>query len=188
MIIELVGLPRAGKTSCLNKLMNSYSNLKSIKEDFSNNPYNRYLEIHKSNYWICEKILNDIKKITDSNITIMDRGVIDRIAWTNATFEFKLITNSEKEKELNLLKEDISKINLAILFDISEEVSLNRAKPKSSNYLTRHKDFLKILRKNYLDLKTKYNLKIIDASKDSTKIYLELKKIIELEIKKTQFE
>lgn len=174
-----MGLPRAGKTTCIDQLKSRDPSMCVIKEDFSENPFNKLEKPHEYDLWICKnriKILSELE-MSSKKISVFDRGIIDRIVWAHAKFEFGITSKAEKETEIELLEKYTQKIDVSLLFDVSKDVSLQRAVPSDKLSITRDPTFLGILRKTYLIVSKKYGVHVIDASQSKEQVLKKIKGI-----------
>ncbi len=106
------------------------------------------------------------------NIVLCDRYYYSTIAFQNVQgLNLDLIIKKNK---------DFRKPDLAIILDIGPELALDRIKSREKEKFEKL-DFMKKLRKNFLDLPShlKDNIKIIDASKSKEAVFEGIKKEID---------
>ena len=110
----------------------------------------------------------------NSHIVLCDRYYYSTIA-------YQVAQGIELNKALDLNK-DFRKPTIAFILDVDPEIALeriNKARPSTEKF--EKLDFMKKLRKNFLNLKTqlKDNIKIIDANKPLEEVFEQIKEEIE---------
>src|SRR3989344_5477179 len=162
MIIEFVGLPRAGKTT----LIDNYFSDEFIihREAFDLVPHS-ISEYHQYNLWYAKYVAAELKKaLTDGKNHVFDRGVFDRFVFAQALFEDGKLTKDELDDQQKHLKELFSSVNEVVFCDVSVDDSINR--DSTPNPMTGERKFLEKLRNNYLDLEK--HTKIIKVPTNSS--------------------
>jgi len=187
-IIEFFGMPRAGKTEQVNKLI-KYLIFKKIKYRVITDR-----EIEKEIKISCEKAfeynLLFFKKIfekiqeTKKDVIILDRGFIDGEVWFNVEYKRNNLSESEKEIGLKYLKELEKKyisFGIFIIVDIDTTFKRHEKKGefgKGDNYAM-NKSYIEDLYNEYLllqeKLKLRNNILILDGNKSIEDLGLEIR-------------
>ena len=131
-IIELLGLPRTGKTTTARALSKYYTDkgvkVHLIKERASVCPVKDKLS-PLFNLWTSSAYLKEYIEATEKkcSIVISDRGIIDALVWINS-FNKKNVYSKEYMAVMDLLGYDLIKDNvlLALHFSADIEVVLDR--------------------------------------------------------------
>jgi hypothetical protein len=155
MLVEISGLPRCGKTRTIEKILKQTNHFKHVREAFDKVPFLDPTSF-KYNEWYanyCIEISNKLYKSNDSYF--LERGILDRIAFSQALFNSGYISGEENNKLQDLLKPHSNKRDLTILFNTSVDESMKFIK-RPKNHFSQKKEFVTFLNKAYFELKSDY--------------------------------
>jgi hypothetical protein len=154
-IIEFSGMPRCGKTTILDLLMHHSDGFIFYGEEFNLVPFDDESS-YKYNLWYANYCVDRLKKFKNENIIyLLDRSILDRIAFGWAMVSFGKFTVEQNEKYQAILEPYVGKQDLTFVKNISPEQSLKNA-VGYKKMITRDLEFLKHLNKAYGDLGKKY--------------------------------
>lgn len=175
MIIEVMGLPRSGKSTVIRETKLDHKII-IHEEFFDENPYTRS-DHNTYNLWYAQEIAKKIKiAIKEGGDHLFQRGALDRISFAEALFEFGLLSKETLTKHKVLLTPLVKQTDKIILCSCSIKESMNRDNLSSS--ITGNQEFLKILDKKYKESSQKYRIIKIDTEQDLLKSVEEVKKAI----------
>ena len=140
LIIEFSGIPKSGKTTCIEaakKIFSSYGfNVKVVEEKASQCSLNKFDVMF--NFWTFTNFVNDLNEILQINekfsdykkydLILCDRGAYDALVW----FKWQLDKNSINEEEYKVLKsiilwdKIIHNIHYVIVLDSPYRSALHR--------------------------------------------------------------
>jgi len=134
MIIEFIGLPRAGKTEQTERLSRFFESRKKKVRIITDREIEREIKFKPEdsfNYNLDFFRIIDMKiRKAKEEIIILDRGFIDGLAWTYNEFELKNLNKSEFDELYDYLSSSIEQIDYGIFIKISKKSLIQRHKKK----------------------------------------------------------
>ncbi len=175
-VIEFYGMPKAGKSTQIDILETYFKREKQKKvrvvhEGARICPIDKEDRFHY-NIWSLNNTINRIieTKKQSFDYVLIDRGVIDHIAFTQALYKSKYITKKQMEITISYAKQFIGLEDIAFCCFMDPEETIDREN-KHHRTLGRviNPKFLKILHKCYMELE-KYLPKtyMINSSEELT--------------------
>jgi len=153
-IIEFSGMPRCGKTTVLNLLEHYSDDFVFYGEKFDLVPF-KDESSYEYNLWYANYCIDRLKQFKDNKIYLLDRSILDRIAFGWALTSFGKFTVKQNEKYQAVLEPYVCKQDLTFVRNISPELSLKNA-IGYKKMITRDLVFLKHLNSAYANLERKY--------------------------------
>ena len=122
-VVELCGLPRTGKTVSLGKLYEFFKIKNSLILDEIKNMSN--LEFNYKTLEVSRKSLEKAKK-KNSDIILMDRGIIDNYFWYQMLYEEGKISEEIYLDRLKSLNDDFKLVNNLFIMKADPEIIIYR--------------------------------------------------------------
>lgn len=172
--IEFAGMPKSGKTTQIEIIE---SRLKHLEDKYVRVIYEgaRVCPLEKDNRfyynaWSFHNTLNKTLEATlaNPNYLLIDRGVYDHIAYTNALFEAGKITSSQSRKQKEYYLEFIGLEDSTLVFLVSPEEALEREHKQNLNSgSVMNPEFLAYLHEAYKNLipEITKNYLVVEGSK-----------------------
>lgn len=156
-LIEIAGFPRSGKTTIVKRVLEANPEF-VLHPDLLEIVPPGYLETTDSetvNFWYAQYCVERQRRLLngDSNVNIMERGILDRIAYGKASVMAGRMNPARFPEYLEMLTPLEHTNDQTILFLTSPETSFARIRsPKKSP--TQYLEFLRILHQSYQELLT----------------------------------
>ncbi len=167
VVIELMGLPNAGKTESSRELIRRLIALKLrakwIQDRVWDAPYSPDDDEYRKNLWAVREIGNSIEEARTQNfdVVLVERGAWAIIASVQAHLSVNNNGGSNKNRKnaqraLKLARDLVNDEDFFILIEISPGISMKRHKQlKKQPGKIINRKFLSILQKEYVDVKTR---------------------------------
>ncbi len=125
VIIEFIGMPRAGKTTICKTLCDSYPEMQFFEEQFDRSRFKSegvsYVFEHAR---FC---IDRLQRVLESpGIHLFERGVVDRLAWGKPFFSIGYFSRNDLIRYRNLLTPHMHHNTLTIALNPTAEESLGR--------------------------------------------------------------
>ena len=149
MIIELLGLPRSGKSTIIQDLLKFFCNSDTLfdieKEGaFENTPPTSYLY---NKIWL-KTIENFLSNVSPQGIHFLERGPLDRVIMTTTLHKHGHLTIEQTDNLCKTARAYIGKVDKFVLVDIPIALSLKNVKNHKIHF-TRNANFLRTLSIEY---------------------------------------
>ncbi len=170
--IEFMGMPKSGKSTQLEILKTRLekekgARVREIYEGARISPLNKADNRFLYNAWSFHNTLNRLleARLDGYDYLLIDRGVYDHLAFTEALHESKQITDKQYIAQLEYFKQFTDLEDVVLMFLINPAEAMHREN-KHHNFIGRvmNEDFLSKLKEAYT-LYSFYADRIIDCSK-----------------------
>ncbi|MBN1274745.1 hypothetical protein JXA12_00425 [Candidatus Woesearchaeota archaeon] len=157
MIVEIAGLPRVGKTSVIRRLQEERPSLKVYLEVFSSIPFPDPTSFDYNRAYVDVCVGRAEEAWADSaRIHVFDRGIIDRLAVSDALHRYGYLSGEEYRGLAGLLAPHAEKRDVTVVFNTSVAESLERIK-RPKRHFSQDGEFLEALFSSYASLAGRYD-------------------------------
>lgn len=146
-MIEVAGLPRAGKTTLVKAIFSEDWTIHPEVFDLCPIPRSQHDEY---NMWYARHVQKVVSENHHKAKQLIERGPFDRIAFARALHQWGSVSKRALTFHEELLHPEIEKMKQVIICDINVDLSLKRDTPSKS--FTGNRTFLTLLRIQYLQL------------------------------------
>lgn len=188
-VIEITGLPKAGKTTLVNRLAVKLRahNLKVKKiQDFSSKSPVDHDNIWYNQAWIAHQVIDKLMDAANQkyDVVLVHCGLAERIISVQTFYKLKLLVLKQAKLLTEYIKSFLTLEDLVLYLDISPKSSLRRNHGRKGRLV--NQKFLSLMRKNYQrnfpKLVDRYFQ--IDAEADLVQVVAEAEKIVLALLKK----
>lgn len=188
-VIEITGLPKAGKTTLVNRLAirlrGQGLSVKKIMDVSGKSPVDPD-NVWFDQTWIAHRLLDKLfdKGNQKYDLVLIQRGLLERIISINTFCKFKMLSVRQAKLMTEYLKSFLSLQDLVIYLNITPRLSLARNKGRKGKTL--NDKFLNVLRKAYKKFLPKYADRyfIIEADQKIDVVVDEAEDLIKMVLKK----
>lgn len=151
-VIEITGLPKAGKTTLVNRLAvrlrNQGFRVKKISDPSAKSPIDSD-NIWFNQTWIVHKIIDKLMDVRNMkyDVVLVHCGLAERIITAQTFYKLKLLVLKQVKLLTNYLKSFIGLEDLVLYLDIKPKTSLKRNKGRRGRLI--NEKFLTLMRRIY---------------------------------------